>query len=255
MNSFVVEVVPYLDDNFAYLIHHLESRATVLIDCGDAAPVVARLSEKKWQLDAILLTHFHHDHSGDAPKIAKLFPNSRIYFPYGEDRLKMKGEEIKGGKRWKVKGMAIEAVDLSAHTLPCFGYLIGQSLFVGDVLFSAGCGRLFEGTAADMEKAMDRLRQFPKATKIYFGHEYTLANLEFAQSVEPENAAIRDYYTYCRKLQQESLFTTPSTLGQELEINPFLRIDQEDVIQYVDPKGQYSRTERMGLLRKAKDRF
>ena len=163
--------------------------------------------------------------------------------------------EINDGDTIHLGSLKIEAVRTPAHTrdITCF-YLPGH-LFVSDALFSAGCGRLFEGTAADLELAMDRFASFPPETLIYFGHEYTIANLRFALTVEPDNQDIQDYMSRCQEKLKAGKFTTPTTVAQELKVNPFLRINQEDVIRFVDPGGSYNRRERIGLLRKAKDNF
>ena len=255
MNRVEIEIIPYFDDNYSYLVHHREPATTVLVDCGEAAPVIQRLDNKNWSLDAILLTHFHGDHTGDTAVMLQRFPKAKLYFPFGEKRLSFPGIGVRDNEKWKVGEIEIEAVDVSAHTLPNFCYSIGDALFTGDALFSAGCGRLFEGSAADLLRAMDRLASFPKETKIYFGHEYTLTNLKFAERVEPGNERIREYVEECQTKQKKGGFTTPSTLAVELEMNPFLRVDEPEIIRYTDPKGTLTRIERMKTLRASRNNF
>jgi hydroxyacylglutathione hydrolase len=252
MESLIIETIPYFSDNYAYLIHHTATGKTALVDCGDAKPVIRHLRGKKWSLDAVLVTHHHYDHAGGVSMLIDSFPNATVFRASGASYTSV---TIKDGDKIHLGPLEIDVVSTPAHTkdITCF-YLPGY-LFVSDALFSAGCGRLFEGTAEELESALDKFASFPPSTHIYFGHEYTINNLRFALSVEPHNRHIKEYLSQCQAKLGGGIFTTPTTLEQELRVNPFLRIDEEDVIRFVDPDGNYSRTERIGLLRKAKDNF
>ncbi|MFQ5586504.1 MAG: hydroxyacylglutathione hydrolase [Thermodesulfobacteriota bacterium] len=255
MKELVIETVPYSSDNFCYLIHHPPSKVTALVDCGDAGAVISRLEKRGWGLDIILLAHHHYDHTSGAAQLLRSIPGATVYKPEGEERINLPSASVRDGDEISFGPLTIEALRVPAHTRCCTNYYLEGHLFVSDTLFSAGCGRLFEGTAADLERAMDRIAALPPETLVYFGHEYTLNNLDFALTVEPKNRDTTEYQKRCRALRGKGLCTTPTTIGQELRVNPFLRIDHHDVVCFVDPDGVYSRTERIGLLRRAKDQF
>jgi hydroxyacylglutathione hydrolase len=255
MEELIIETVPYSSDNYCYLIHHPPSKMTALVDCGDAEAVARHLEERGWKLDMILLAHHHYDHTAGTARLIRSIPGVTVYKPEGEERIKLPAVTVSDGESIPFGPLMIEALRLPAHTRCCTNYYLEGHLFVSDTLFSAGCGRLFEGKAADLERAMDRIGNLPSETLVYFGHEYTLANLDFALTVEPKNRDIIEYQKRCLAMRGKNLCTTPTTIGQELRVNPFLRIDHRDVITFVDPEGLYSRTERIGLLRMAKDNF
>jgi len=255
MEELIVETVPYSADNYCYLIHHTPSKMTALVDCGDAEAVVRHLEGRGWSLDMILLAHHHYDHTAGTARLIDSRPDVTVYKPEGEERIEIPALTVSDGEEIPFGPLTIEAIRLPAHTLCCTSYYVEGHLFVSDTLFSAGWGRLFEGTSADLERATEIIAALPPETLVYFGHEYTLANLDFALTVEPENRDIIEYQRRCRAMRGRGLYTTPTTIAQELKVNPFLRIDHRDVIAFVDPEGRYSRTERIGLLRSAKDRF
>lgn len=255
MSDLEIVIVPYYDDNFAYLVHEKTTAQTALIDCGEIEPVLRELQIKGWKLDYILATHFHYDHAGEIEAMQKEFPNVIVIKPAGENRLTMSAKELAEGEKMPFGSSEITAVSLRAHTMFCTGYAIEGNLFVGDALFSAGCGRLFEGTPADLERAMDRISAFPEDTNIYFGHEYTQSNIRFAKSIEPNNKELDDYRQSVDQEIGSGRFSTPTTVKLEKLINPFLRIDQPEVIQSVDAENKLKRTERIGALRSMKDSF
>ncbi len=255
MNDLKIVTVPYYDDNFAYLIHETESGQTALVDCGEIEPIIRQLDESGWRLDFILATHFHYDHAGEIEAMNKQYPDAKVIKPVGENRLSMKGMEVGEGDKVAFGSTEITVIHLPAHTMYCTGYLIEGNLFVGDALFSAGCGRLFEGVPADLERAMDKIASFPDETKIYFGHEYTQSNIQFAKSIEPNNVELEAYRKNVDQMIGSGQFSTPTTVSLEKNINPFLRTDHPDVIQAIDPDNHLNRTERIGTLRSRKDSF
>ncbi|MCP3676062.1 MAG: hydroxyacylglutathione hydrolase [Deltaproteobacteria bacterium] len=255
MEELIIETVPYSADNYCYLIHHPPSRMTALVDCGDAEAVVRHLDRLGWRLNIILLAHHHYDHTAGTAHLIRSLPDVTVYKPEGEERINIPAVTVSDGEQIAFGPMTIEAIRLPAHTRCCTSYYIEGHLFVSDTLFSAGCGRLFEGQAADLERAMDRLGNLPSETLVYFGHEYTVANLDFALTVEPKNRDIIEYQKQCLAMRGKNRYTTPTTIAQELRVNPFLRIDHSDVITFVDPEGLYNRTKRIGLLRRAKDQY
>ncbi len=255
MSRLKVEIIPYFDDNFSYLFYYNEDGPKALVDCGDAGPVLDFLERKNWTLDYVLATHSHYDHAADIPALSKEFPGLKVIKPKGEDRISTPAIEVSDGDTIKFDEGEIKVVAVPAHTNFCVSYYISDSVFVGDSLFSGGCGRLFEGQAEDLVTAMDRLRSLPGQTQIYFGHEYTLSNLKFAKSIEPSNQDLLDYIDRAGSMLSNGEHTTPSTVALEKLINPFFRIDEASVIQTIDPNGELSRTNRMAALRKQKDNF
>lgn len=255
MGTEAVITIPYSNDNYSYLLVPEGVDRAVLVDCGDGGPVVRELTRLGLSLDKVLLTHHHYDHTDGVEEVLASFPEAAVYAPEGEGRIRGATNRVGDGERIRSGPLEITALRVPFHTLNCTNYLAGRHLFTSDTLFSAGCGRIFEGTAEGLLAAMDRIRGLPPETRIYFGHEYTEANLRFAAMVEPDNAKIRAYLDECGGRGKKGAPTTPTTLERELLVNPFLRIDEEAVIRYVDPEEKMSRTGRMAALRAAKDRF
>jgi hydroxyacylglutathione hydrolase len=255
MSRLKVDIIPYFDDNFSYLFYFDEAGPKALVDCGDAEPVLTHLNKKGWQLDFMLATHSHYDHAEDIPVIQKEFPNLTVIKPKGESRISAPGQEVADGDTISFGNDEIRVIGVPAHTNYCVSYLISGAVFVGDALFSAGCGRLFEGQAEDLERAMDKLKSLPDETRVYFGHEYTVSNLRFAKSVEPTSSDILNYLDQAESKISRGEHTTPSTISLEKKINPFFRIDETNVIRALDPNGALTRTKRMAALRKQKDNF
>ena len=219
-----VSCVPAFNDNYIWLVHGLtEPRRVAVVDPGDAAPVLAALARDGLTLDTILITHHHADHVGGVPELL-----ARGKVPvYGPARETIPGRTValEHGAQVVLPGLEFEfdVIDIPGHTAGHIAYVGHGALFCGDTLFSAGCGRLFEGTPAQMLASLDRLRALPAATRVYCGHEYTAANLRFAAAVEPDNAAVRDYSAAVAATRARNEPTLPSTLGLELRVNPFLR--------------------------------
>lgn len=255
MSTLHVDTVRYFDDNFSYLITQGNGKPTAIVDCGDSGPVLDHLESSSMKPDFLLLTHSHYDHAGDIAGLLEVYPKLTVVKPAEEARITQAAIEIADQEEIEFGDFTIGAIQVPAHTLYCTSYLIGDSLFVGDALFSGGCGRIFEGTPEKLEKAMDRLSAFPNETKVYFGHEYTLANLRFAKSIEPGNADIQSYMKEVEEKLGRGEYSTPSTIGLEKRINPFFRIDEETVVESIDPEKALTRTKRMELLRKKKDNF
>ena len=255
MSSLKVEIIPYFDDNFSYLFYYNEDGPKALVDCGDAGPVLDFLERKSWNLDYVLATHSHYDHAADIPTLFKEFPGLKVIKPKGEDRISTPAIEVADGDSINFDQGEIKAIGVPAHTNFCVSYHVSDAVFVGDALFSGGCGRLFEGQADDLVVAMDKLRSLPEQTRIFFGHEYTTSNLRFAKSIEPSNQDLLSYIDRAESMLKDGEHTTPSTVFLEKQINPFFRIDEPSIIQSIDPNGALSRTNRMAALRRQKDNF
>jgi len=212
------------EDNYIWVIRGLSQTRAVLVDPGDAAPVLAALARLGIAPVAILCTHHHGDHVGGIPDLLQHFPGLPVYGPAHEniDTLTqplLDGEAV----RLPELGLNFRVLEVPGHTRGHLAYYGHGWLFCGDTLFSAGCGRLFEGTAAQMHASLTRLAALPGDTQVYCAHEYTLANLRFAQAVEPDNADIITYRHEVEAQRARDEPTVPSSLERELRINPFLR--------------------------------
>ena len=225
-----VRPIPAFRDNYIWMIRgpH-DPRAVAVVDPGDAAPVMAALAAEGLRLEAILATHHHADHVGGVAELVAA-TGARAFGP-ARERIPVAVEHMAGGASVRVESLGLEfrVIDVPGHTAGHIAYAGHGALFCGDTLFSAGCGRLFEGTADQMLASLDALAALPDGTRVFCGHEYTEANLRFAAVVEPRNSAIMDYVKRAVALRAEGAPTLPSTIGLEKRVNPFLRSRHEDV--------------------------
>lgn len=214
-------------DNYLWLIH--DGRRALVVDPGDAAPVEAACEAQGLELAGILVTHHHHDHTGGIEALVRRRPVP-VWGPANEP-IPCRSNAVRDGDHVRPPGMDADfaVMHVPGHTLGHVAYVGNGALFCGDTLFSAGCGRLFEGSPAQMLDSLDRLAALPTDTKVHCAHEYTLSNLQFARQVEPENARIATYTAWCEQQRADDAPTLPSTIGQELQVNPFLRVDAEAV--------------------------
>lgn len=254
MTTLNVLAIPALSDNYIWLLADPAGRA-VLVDPGDATPALQVLARDRLQLVAILLTHHHPDHIAGVADLTTAFPAAQVIAPVDE-RIAGVDHRVSDGDRIAIPGMALhfDVLSVPGHTLSHVAYHGDGLLFSGDTLFSAGCGRLFEGTPAQMLASLDRLAALPASTRVCCGHEYTAANLAFARNIEPDNVALEMRSAEVQAMRAAGQPSLPSTLTSELACNPFLRIDQPAVIAALDGAGQ-SRSERFGELRRRKDQF
>lgn len=225
-------------DNYIWLI--VENGCAIVVDPGDATPVLAYLSQHDWDLSAILITHWHNDHTGGINDLRKAYPDVAVY---GPEHAKIAAtQRVTDKQHITLCGMDFEIMHVPGHTLEHVAYYAKQqqALFCGDTLFAGGCGRLFEGTAAQMLASLEHLAALPDNTQIYCAHEYTLSNLRFAQLIEPNNAALQQRVAQCTALREQQLPSLPSVLADEKKTNPFLRIKEPDVIQRVLTHGATS---------------
>ncbi len=249
--------IPAFDDNYIWLLQ--TAGITLVIDPGDAQPVLAHLQTKGLALDHILLTHFHYDHVDGVQALTESTGATTI--GPADPRLRVPCEEIQANtEQWQTFGLGnleVNVLSVPGHTVPHLAWYLNGHLFCGDTLFSLGCGRLFDGTATQLHHSLQQLCRLPDDTLVYPAHEYTLANLRFALHILPDDAALQ---AYGEKLQQRRQRgpTLPVLLGEEKRCNPFLRCDEPMVQQAVALRsGQavHNALECFTLLRQLKDRF
>jgi hydroxyacylglutathione hydrolase len=232
-------LLPAFEDNYIWMIQH--GREALVVDPGDATPVIAELDRADVRLVGILVTHKHPDHVGGLSRLLA-HPRGRgaqVWGPATEP-MPVPVTPVRDGDRLRVLGLEIDVMAVPGHTLGHLAFFSNfpePVLFCGDTMFSGGCGRLFEGTPAQMHASLTRLAALPAATRVCCAHEYTLANLRFARAVEPGNAALAAHEAECRSLRDRGLPTLPSTIGRERQINPYLRCDQPEVIASAVARG------------------
>jgi hydroxyacylglutathione hydrolase len=216
--------VPAFADNYLWLVRGPDDRMrAAVVDPGDASAVTQSLEEHGLALDAILVTHHHADHVGGVAALAEA-TGATVYGPFGES-LPLVHHRLRGGDRVDLPGLglAFDVLDVPGHTAGHIAYHGHGAVFCGDTLFSGGCGRLFEGTPAQMLASLDALAGLPDETRVYCAHEYTLSNLRFALEVEHDNPDLMAYAEEARRRRDRREPTLPSTIGLEKRINPFLR--------------------------------
>jgi hydroxyacylglutathione hydrolase len=250
-----IEPVAAFRDNYIWLLER--GGHAVVVDPGDAVPVLQLLAARQWRLDAILLTHHHSDHVGGVDDLVRAHP-ARVYgpahSPFGAIDVR-----VREGDTATVLGAAFAVLEVPGHTLDHIAYWSAaqDALFCGDTLFACGCGRLFEGTAAQMAASLARLAALPGGTRVYCAHEYTLSNLRFALAVEPANAALLRRRDDCLALRERGEPTVPSTLDVERATNPFLRcaVPQVQAAARTQQPGAGDPTAVFAALRAWKDRY
>ena len=217
--------LPAFSDNYIWLLQHQQQ--VLAVDPGDGQAVLQWLArEPGLQLDTILVTHHHADHTGGLSDLVQA-TGAQVFGPAMET-LPVNHTPVAEGESWAWGPLRWQVLDVPGHTAGHVAYWSQPAdhapvLFCGDTLFSGGCGRLFEGTAAQMLASLDRLARLPADTRVCCAHEYTLSNLRFARAVEPDNPQLAAYEQACLALRAQGLPTLPAPLGQELDINPFLR--------------------------------
>ncbi|MGE0350273.1 hydroxyacylglutathione hydrolase [Hydrogenophaga sp.] len=224
--------IPAFSDNYIWALH--DGRRAAVVDPGEADGVAHWLKQQGLQLDTILITHHHPDHTGGVAALREA-TGARVIGPAHEP-MPEPLRRVGAGDTVEVLGLHFEVMEVPGHTAGHIAYhtpdMDGRPLlFCGDTLFSGGCGRLFEGTPAQMLDSLTRLAALPDDTRVCCTHEYTLSNLKFALAVEPGNAALVDYATRCQALRAQNFPTLPSSIGLEKKINPFLRTREVAVAQ------------------------
>jgi hydroxyacylglutathione hydrolase len=251
--------IPCLRDNYAYLVRADGAREALVVDPSEAAPVLQELKRQGLSLIAILNTHHHWDHVGGNTELVEQLGPLEVYGHVSDrGRIPAQTRELEHGDGMQAAGIEFRIMHIPGHTLGAVAYITDDAVFTGDTLFAAGCGRLFEGTPAQMFESLNvKLGSLPDSTRVYCGHEYTQNNLRFAAHVEPGNAAVAEKARRVAQQRARGEPTVPSTLGEEKLTNPFMRCDsQEIIIHLLDRLG----TDRgpaavLGAIRAAKDAF
>ena len=224
--------LPAFDDNYIWLLH--DGSQALVVDPGTEQPVLAALQHLNVQLAAILVTHHHHDHTGGVEALRQA-TGAQVFGP-AHEVIPAPLTQLNGGDTLQALGLTFQVLDVPGHTAGHIAYFCplmdgAPLLFCGDTLFSGGCGRLFEGSPAQMLASLDRLAAQPDATRVCCTHEYTLSNLKFAAVVDPGNPALTEYIAQARDLRAKQQPTLPSTMWRERQINPFLRTRDAALIQ------------------------
>jgi hydroxyacylglutathione hydrolase len=253
--------VPQLADNYAYLVIDPATGEAGVVDCAEAPPVLAEVANRRLRLTAVLATHHHFDHVGGNQDLAAAVPGLRIYGSAEErGRIPALTHPLRDGDPVEVGRLHGRVIFIPAHTSGHIAYHFPgeHAVFTGDTLFAGGCGRLFEGDAAQMMRSLGRLTQLPDETRVYCGHEYTEKNLRFAAELEPGNRRLADKLASVERLRREGRPTVPSTIGEEKATNPFLRTSSPELAASVRARVRGLADDPVALfaaVRGLKDRF
>ena len=249
-----IELFPCRSDNFGVLLHDPETGATVSIDAPEEKPILDALARRGWALSHIFTTHHHGDHVEANLALKKRFGATVI----GPARESIPGidRKVDGGDTFDFAGRRVEVIATPGHTRGhiCFHLPEEKLRCAADTLFALGCGRLFEGTPADMWASLSKLAALPDETTVYFGHEYTLSNARFAKTVDPDNTALLKRVAEIEVLRAKGDFTAPTTIGLEKATNPFLRAADPAIRRHLGME-RASDAEVFAEIRGRKDRF
>ena len=250
--------IPLLRDNYGYLLVCEKTKQAAIVDPSEAEPVLRRIAQEPLTLTAILNTHHHRDHTGGNEGILSAH-KVRVY-GHKSDRARVFGmtDGLDEGDEIQIGELKGKVFFIPGHTTGHVAYLFENNLFCGDTLFTAGCGRLFEGTPEQMQGSLKKLMALPDDTKVYCGHEYTESNLRFALSVEANNPQLVARFERVQGLRTRGLSTVPSTLEEEKLTNPFLRWDSKEIQASVTSAAPGTRLDPVaifGAVRKMKDAF
>jgi hydroxyacylglutathione hydrolase len=220
------------DDNYIWMVRNPASYNAVAVDPGDETPVLTWLQQHGCQLSAILITHHHYDHVGGIAELQQAYPEVEVYGPVNES-IRGITHPLREGDRPQIAGLdaSFQVLEVPGHTVGHIAYFGEGVVFCGDTLFAAGCGRVFGGTFEQLSDSLQRIAALPGDTQVYCAHEYTLANLGFAEWVEPANPDLAKRIKCEQEKRVAGAATVPSRLSDELLTNPFLRTDQQTVVK------------------------
>jgi hydroxyacylglutathione hydrolase len=254
--------VPQLSDNYAYLVTDPATREAAIVDCAEAGPVLAAVARENARLTTVLATHHHFDHVGGNQDLLAKIPDLRIHGS-ADDAPKIPGitNRMRDGDPLSIGSLHGKVILIPAHTSGHVAYHFpdAAAVFTGDTLFAGGCGRLFEGDAAQMMASLGKLAALPDETRVFCGHEYTEKNLQFALTLEPGNKALVEKYQRIQALRRQGTPTVPSTIAEEKATNPFLRTSSPELEASVRAKvpgiPSGDRVALFAAVRALKDRF
>lgn len=257
MNPIVA--IPALKDNYIWAIHCLAGKEIVVVDPGEAAPVIQYLKENKLTLSGIVLTHHHWDHTGGVDQLIKHVKSIPVYGSPIENIASVThpvndGDDI----FFPTLDLHFKVIHIPGHTLGHVAYVSETAIFCGDTLFSCGCGRIFEGTSTQMYHSLEKLKQLSPNKFIYCGHEYTLANIRFAQVVSPQNPFLQTRLKNAEHLLSQGKPSLPVSLAEELKTNPFLRCFDDQIREQVEAHCKQKLADPLAVftyLRQWKDTF
>lgn len=252
----MIKSVSAFYDNYIWLIINEETGQTLCVDPGEAEPVLRFLSQEDLKLEAVLLTHHHNDHIGGTAKLSQSNPGLLIYGP-SDSRITMLTNPLQEGELLKINSCEFQILATPGHTATHISYYEPHHnwLFCGDTLFSAGCGRVFDGSIEELFDSLQRLKSLPDTTQVFCAHEYTLKNLRFAARVEPDNQTLRTYAQ--RLIAKENQCSLPSSIGVEKQINPFFRTEEDSIRAFARQHG-YNDLDSLSVfkcIRSEKDHF
>ncbi|MFT6559455.1 hydroxyacylglutathione hydrolase [Sneathiella sp.] len=231
MSKLEIHQIPVLNDNYLYLFKDPDSDAVGIVDPAEAEPVLEKLKELGWTLTHIINTHHHWDHTGANLELKEKTGCIIVGNKHDSERIPGIDIQVEDGDLFEFGTQTAKIMAVSGHTIGHIAYWFenSETLFCGDTLFALGCGRLFEGTPAQMWESLSKIRTLPDETQIYCAHEYTEANADFAVTIEPDNKALLSRVKEIKQKRAQNIPTVPSTLGTEKETNPFLRPDSEHI--------------------------
>ena len=220
-----IQIIPCLQDNYSYLIIDEESKIACVVDPSEADPIIKYLENTQIKLKFILNTHHHYDHVGGNQKLKEKYGASVVGYEGDKERIPGIDRLVNDQETWIYKNFEAKIIHIPGHTLGhiCFYFFKDESVFTGDTLFSLGCGRIFEGTYAQMFDSLMKLKELPKNTKVFCGHEYTLQNSKFCLAHDKDNQNLKTKINAIKIKLKAGLSTIPSTIKDELECNVFLR--------------------------------
>ncbi|MTI00468.1 hydroxyacylglutathione hydrolase [Roseibium sp. RKSG952] len=251
-----IVTIPCLSDNYAFLAHDATSGETALIDAPEAGPILAALEKRGWQLSHVLLTHHHWDHVDGLASILEKHPAKVVGAAADAHRLPPLDLQVSEGDTFEVGGEPVEVLDVSGHTVGHVAYYMPKSsvVFTADSLMALGCGRLFEGDAAQMWASLSKLAALPDDTLVCSGHEYTQSNARFAVTVDPDNPDLKKRVADIDRARAAGEATVPSLLALEKSTNPFLRAADPTILAYLGMEGA-DPADVFAEIRSRKDRF
>ena len=251
-----INIIPCLKDNYAYIINDKKSKIVSVIDPSEALPIINFLNKNNLKLNYILNTHHHFDHIGGNGELKKKYNAKIIAFEKDIKRIPDIDISLKEDEFLKLGSYELKLIYIPGHTLGhvCFYFENEKVAFTGDTLFSLGCGRIFEGTYKQMFKSINKIKNLPKDTKIYCGHEYTQKNYEFCKKIEPNNIFLDKKINDIKLKISNNLPTIPTTIKEELNCNVFFRCDSKDIRSSLNMKNDSS-IEIFTKLRDLKDNF